>query len=1063
MRSHQTLKLFSVLHSLHVLSLFFLALYTFIVISHSYCRSHPPTDCFTAFSPLTPTIPHSSICQSLDCVHGSLLYRIIAKRQRLLSSPTVHSFTLSLLLILSGDIHLNPGPNSTTLQFAHLNICSAASITATLDKPTVLKEFLADQNLEILSLSETWLSPDTLPSTLNSLTPPNFSIIHSPRPMGRGGGVAFIYRSYLNMTRITLPSFTSFEYLCIKLSICSSSFTFLTIYRPPSSSISSFIAEFATLLDELNISPSELIITGDFNIHVDNHAHAYVQTFLDTLDSHHLTQHVHFPTHKHGHTLDLLITRSTSDIISTPDYTIPFISDHYAIHTVITVPIQTRSPRITKITRCFKSIDIPAFCIDILASDLHTTIPTSLPEYLTLFDSTLTNLLDKHAPLKSVSCPAKPQKPYITPAIKAQKTIRSRLESVFRQTRSMINHLNFKKQSQNLSKLISAARRDYFRSLISQHQANPRQLWSTLNSLLSRKLPQSLPTGFTPAELTLSFLKFFNDKIATLSANLSTTTTQSPHIVPRVTPPVLDSFSCATLDEVKTAILASSDATCQLDIIPTKLLKSCLHALLQPLTNIINLSLTAGIFPTQFKHALVSPHLKKYNLPKEDLSSYRPVSNLNFISKILERIIHTRLTKHTDTFPSVTSFQSAYRHLHSTETALIRIQNDLLSASNEQKVTALVLLDLSAAFDTIDHQILITRLSSFYGITGSALNLLSSYLLNRTQSVCIGSSATPSSLLFTGVPQGSVLGPLLFTLYTSPLSHIFNDSPVAFHLYADDTQLYISFSASDSQPSLTTLSSKLDTLHAWLTCNRLTVNPAKTEYLIIGTPQQRSKLLSSTISFQNLPITPTTSARNLGVIFDLDLSYKKQITSVCQTSYLYIRQLRQIRSTLDTNSAILLANALVSSRLDYCNSLYYGLPDTSINRLQRVQNSLARVVLPSFKRHDHITPALQKLHWLPVKDRITFKIATLTFKTLHYQQPLYLLDLISRHKPSRALRSSSQQLLNIPLTKSEIGRRSFSFAAPTIWNSLPPALRSMSSIITFRSALKTHLFPKFPT
>ena len=176
-----------------------------------------------------------------------------------------------------------------------------------------------------------------------------------------------------------------------------------------------------------------------------------------------------------------------------------------------------------------------------------------------------------------------------------------------------------------------------------------------------------------------------------------------------------------------------------------------------------------------------------------------------------------------------------------------------------------------------------------------------------------------------------------------------------------------------------------------------------------------------------------------------------------------MRQLRQIRSTLDTNSSILLANALVSSRLDYCNSLYYGLPDTSINRLQRVQNSLARVVLPSIKYHDHITPALQKLHWLPVKDRITFKIATLTFKTLHYQQPLYLLDLISRHKSSRALRSSSQQLLNVPFTKSEIGRHSFSFAAPTIWNSLPLALRSMSSIITFRSALKTHLFPKFPT
>ena len=806
-----------------------------------------------------------------------------------------------------------------------------------------------------------------------------------------------------------------------------------------------------------------LIITGDFNIHVDNPTHPHPHAFLDLLDSHHLTQHVHFPTHKRGHTLDLLITRSNSNITSTPDYTIPFISDHYAVHSVITIPTQSRPPRIAKLVRCFKSINIPAFTSDIFASVLHSTFPTSLSDYTTLFDTTLLSILDTHAPLKSVSCSAKPPKPYITPAIKAQKTIRSRLESIYRRTHSLTDLLSFKKQSLHLSRLITASRRDYYHSLISSHHGNPRHLWSILNSLLSRKLPKSLPSGLTPPQLTSSFLTFFNDKITKLTANLPTTLTPPPHIVPPNSPPNLDSFPPTSLLEVQSAILSSSDATCPLDIIPTKLLKSCLPALLLPITNIINLSLSSGTFPSHFKHALVTPHLKKYNLPKEDLSSYRPLSNLNFISKILEKVIHTRLINHTNTFPSVTSFQSAYRQFHSTETALIRIQNDLLLSSNAQKVSALVLLDLSAAFDTIDHQILITRLSSFYGVTGSALNLLSSYLLNRTQSISIDTSLSPPTILPTGVPQGSVLGPLLFTLYTSPLSHLFNDSPVAFHLYADDTQLYISFSACDSQSSLTTLSTKLDNLHAWLTSNRLTVNPSKTEYLLIGTSHQRAKLLSSTLYFQNLPILPSASARNLGVILDSDLSYKKHFSTICQTSYLHIRQLRQIRPCLNMNSAILLANALVTSRLDHCNSLYYGLPESSINRLQRVQNSLARAVLPSFKRHHHITPALHQLHWLPIKDRIIFKIATLTFKTLHYQQPLYLLELISLHRPSRSLRSSSQHLLNIPFMKSEIGRRSFSFAAPTIWNSLPLALRSASSITAFRSALKTFLFPKFPT
>ena len=328
-------------------------------------------------------------------------------------------------------------------------------------------------------------------------------------------------------------------------------------------------------------------------------------------------------------------------------------------------------------------------------------------------------------------------------------------------------------------------------------------------------------------------------------------------------------------------------------------------------------------------------------MPKDELSSYRPISNLNFISKVLEKVLYSRLNTHLGSFSALSCFQSAYRKFHSTETALLRIQNDVSLAMNKQRVTALVLLDLSAAFDTINHDILLNRLNSCFGIAGSAFSLLSYFLSNRSQPVIVDQEISSSQQLLRGVPQGSVLGPLLFSLYTTPLSHLLADSSIHFHLYADDTQLYISFSSSDSTQSLSRLSSTLDLVHSWFCANRLAVNPSKTEYLLIGINQQRSKIINSSAYFQNLSLTPTDSVRILGVglLFDSNLDFKKQISSICRSAFFQIRQLRQIRSSLHKNLAIILANSLVHSKLDYCNSLLFGLPDASIIRLQRVQNS----------------------------------------------------------------------------------------------------------------------------
>ena len=1049
------------LHALDVLTLSFLCIYFFLIVSTPLCTSCVSLEAHHSL-PYQP-FPCSSVCSCLNSLPAALASKHTLVFHGISSNRRHTNFLFSLVLLLSGDINLNPGPSDTsnTLTLAHLNTRSVSSVTHVLNKPAVLQELITDLSIDIFALTETWLPTETLPAILNSITPRNYSIINSPRLHGKGGGLAIIYRSCLKIKKITTAEYPTFEALCVQLTISSFSYNILTIYRPPSSSKSQFLSDFSSLLEDLVPSSSELIITGDFNFHVDNPSCPSVFPFLTLLETFNLTQHVSFPTHVSGHTLDLLITKSSSKLISDTDFTIPSLSDHYAIFSILSVPRRTRSPRITKFVRSLNKINPVNFSRDILSSELYSCPALTLDTYLNQFNSTLSRLLDKHAPLKSISCPSKLKKPFITDEILQAKSERSKLESIYRKSKTPENELNFKHQAKIVNKLITVSRRKYYRELVSNCADQPKKLWSALDSLLSRNSPPALPSYSSPTLLASSFLKFFNDKISLLCTSFSSLPVSDSflHPPPPNPPKCLSDFLPASTQEVRTAILSSSNATCALDCIPTRLLKSCLDSLIVPITTLLNLSLSEGTFHPFFKSAVVNPLLKKHSLPHDELSSYRPISNLNFISKILERVIHSRLSDHLLSFPSLSPYQSAYRKFHSTETALLRIHNDLLLAINQQKISALVLLDLSAAFDTIDHSILLKRLSSTFGITGNALSLLSSYLTNRSQSVTVGSHSTDPCPIHTGVPQGSVLGPLLFSLYTTPLSFLFKGSPVSFHLYADDTQLYISFSSSDSACNLSILSDTLDSVHNWLTSNRLSVNPSKTEYLLIGTNQQRSKVTNSSVVFQGNTLTPSNSVRNLGVIFDSHLTFHNHISNICSSSFYQIRHLRQIRSSLDTNSSIILANSLVSSKLDYCNSLFYGLPSTSLNRLQKVQNALARVVVPSVRRCHHITPTLRKLHWLPVSSRISYKIASLTFKTRHSGQPSYLSDLLTPYIPTRNLRSSDQHLLTVPNIKTAFGRRSFSYSAPTIWNSLPLHLRSATSSSSFHSGLKTFFFP----
>jgi hypothetical protein len=395
----------------------------------------------------------------------------------------------------------------------------------------------------------------------------------------------------------------------------------------------------------------------------------------------------------------------------------------------------------------------------------------------------------------------------------------------------------------------------------------------------------------------------------------------------------------------------------------------------------------------------------------------------------------------------------------------------------QQKVTALCLLDLSAAFDTIDHTILIHRLSSWFGLNGTVLSWLESYLSSRNFVVNIEGSQSASIPFQQGVPQGSVLSPLLFILYTTPLSSLISNSLVEHHLYADDTQLFISFTALKFSQTISHLETTIDLVSTWMSANLLSLNQSKTEFLLIGLPQQTSKISEPTLIMPaNVTITPVQSARNLGVIFDSSLTMSDHISAVSKSCFLAIRDLRRIRSTLDYTTAQTIATSLIHSKVDYCNSLFLNLPRDQLERLQLILNSAARAVSRT-PRFSHISPVLKSLHWLKIDQRIHYKVLSITYKTLQSHKPSYLYNLLNIQSHT-STRSSASITLKRPSVTSrlKIMDRSFTHHAPVLWNSLPRLLRQPAihsspvnqkdattslfalSSSQFHSKLKTHLF-----
>uniref|UniRef100_A0A3Q2WWY2 Reverse transcriptase domain-containing protein n=1 Tax=Haplochromis burtoni TaxID=8153 RepID=A0A3Q2WWY2_HAPBU len=568
------------------------------------------------------------------------------------------------------------------------------------------------------------------------------------------------------------------------------------------------------------------LILGDFNIHVCCDSKLLVKDFLNIIDSFNLTQWVSGPTHEKGHTLDLVLSHGLEVCIT--DISELRISDHLPVLCTLTLRCSMdKSNAPLRKKRALNVLTAPAFSAAFMDSGIMNSNCKNVEDLSAILHSTCTYILDSIAPFRTVHAKHSSE-PWLNDYTRSLRRDYRRAERRWKKDRLHVSLQILRTRLSAHQEAVKTVKTQFVSNVVSANSHRPQVLFNILNRFFS--LCDNPGVTSSPS-MCDDFLAFFNNKILSIRAlvSFSAVSVQSP---PPVCSAVLEQFVPVSLKDLTAIVSGLRSSHCPSDSLPPSLLKNTFNIVGPFILKLINTSLATGCIPLCFKQAVVQPLLKKQNLDPTVLSNYRPISKLPFLSKVLEKVVYLQLQAHLDSNMISEKIQSGFKSLHSTETALLRIFNDILLTMDSGSPAALLLLDLSAAFDTVDHNILLSRLESHAGLKGSALQWFRSYLTERFFYVNMGPHNSELAPLKYGVPQGSILGPALFALYLLPLGSIFSRYSISFHCFADDLQIYLPLKSGSDQPQL--LLRCLDDVKQWLSLNFLQLNENKTEVVIFG-------------------------------------------------------------------------------------------------------------------------------------------------------------------------------------------------------------------------------------
>ena len=647
--------------------------------------------------------------------------------------------------------------------------------------------------------------------------------------------------------------------------------------------------------------------------------------------------------------------------------------------------------------------------------------------------------LDNHAPLRRVKL-TRPPAPWMRELNVANNQIQcENLRKIAQNDNTEIAWNNYRNSRNSLKKVIKSTKASYFKKALLSRKS--KEVWSTINKILK---PNPRRIKANPNDLNTYF--------STLASTITGSPVEIGDLFQHIDNTIPDnndqeSFTIqpTSYNEVM-AILKSlrNDCSTGFDCIPIKYVKMVADILASPLTHIINNSIRNNMFPTEWKTARVCP-IPKVKFPVE-LKDYRPISVLPVLSKVFEKIILKQLLTFIDSNNIYSPNQSGYRKGHSSTTLILKLRDDIQRALNKSEVSISVFADYSKAFDTVHYKHLIEKLS-LLKFSISSIHLIYNYLTNRKQFVQVDDVKSTSNQVNYGVPQGSILGPILFNLYVHDMSRQLKSTCIQF---ADDTSIYRSCKVKDINQTSIKVEEDLGLLQSWSTDTNLVFNESKTKTVLFSTKQMSTRHNLSDeslycIKCNNKPIERKSVMKVLGVTLKHDLSWTEHVQSVITEGYSTLRSLKSIKRLTPFYLRKSLAESLVLSKIDYSIAVLKGSPSYLIKRLQKLQNSTAGYV---FGRYSSIED-VSRLKWLSINNRLDFTLAKMAFKSFHNATwPEYLK--IERYEPARTLRSSGRE----NLLKRSYEDKTFSEQAALVFNSLPAAIRAEQNFSKFYTESK---------